>query len=160
MARSFITPDQKLALRQFFINLRHFAGGTDSSYPDDLGIMIADAINGYSDEDVEIFADPVTGNDENPGSQDLPVKTFQKAWTLGAIEGTRKRLSTLRLGRILAPLRRRDRILFSPRLLRSTRESISPSSVRRLTWAVACSPLRQLTFTPPKSPSRHMHQTA
>ena len=41
--------------------------------------------------DVEIFADPINGNDANPGTEELPVQTFQRAWTLGAVPGTKKR---------------------------------------------------------------------
>ena len=62
-------------------------------------LVVGSAQTDVSDLDVEIFADPgVLGDDANPGTQTQPVKTFQRAWTLGAVLGRRKRRIYLAAG--------------------------------------------------------------
>ena len=65
-----------------------------NTYP----LLVASAQTDIADLDLEIFADPVAGDDANPGTLALPVKTFQKAWTLGAVFGRRKRRIYLAAG--------------------------------------------------------------
>jgi hypothetical protein len=61
-------------------------------------LLVASAQTDIADLDVEIFADPVAGDDSFPGTQTQPVQTFQRAWTLGAVLGRRKRRIYLAAG--------------------------------------------------------------
>ena len=66
--------------------------------------------------DVEVFADPINGDDANPGTETRKVKTFQRAWTLGAVPGARKRRIYLDAGTYpcTAPSPGQDTVFYAP----------------------------------------------
>jgi len=55
-------------------------------------LVVGSAQTDVSDLDVEIYVDPVGGNDANPGTPLAPVKTFPRAWDLMSMGRKKRRI--------------------------------------------------------------------
>lgn len=55
-------------------------------------LVVGSAQTDVSDLPIEIYVDPVTGNDNNPGTLTSKVKTFAKAWSLMPVGRMKRRI--------------------------------------------------------------------